>query len=197
MVDCQKKYGQLQRKKSKRRSSRQKRKSEEDDDIFRDDDSAEKYSNMMKTTKSNGDFCEAFLKSTIFDSFEERLLTASVFNYNVNVGVLSDLQGSLDLKYDVSFEPAASAGLDQIEDVDAIPDEPVPISDICEESQCITQRSVMRNIFNHFGMNFDESKHECLYQGINCNMENMVTNIWLSKLIIWLYMMIPIRYINI
>ena len=153
------------------------------DDVFRDDDdnSVDKYSNLIKTIKSSGDFCENFLKTTIFDAFDERLLTASAFNYNVNVDVISDLQGSLDLKYNVLFEPAPTAGLNQIEDVDAIPNEPVPISDICAESQCITQSQVIQRIYQHFELSYDANKHECLYQGINCNTRDMITHIWMGK----------------
>ena len=152
-----------------------------DDDVFDDDESNGRSSNFAKAIYSSNDFCQQFLSSTIFDAFEKRLLTASVFNYNVDVGVISDLQGSLDLKYDVSFEAAPSAGLDQVEDVDASPDDPVPISNICEESQCITQREVMRKIFEYFDLPFDKNKHECLYQGINCNTQDMVTHIWMGE----------------
>ena len=155
-----------------------------DDDVFDQDDfddSVDKNSNLIKTIKSSGDFCETFLKSTIFDAFDERLLTASVFNYDVNVDVISNLQGSLDLKYDVSFEPVSTAGLDQIEDVDANPDEPIPISDICEDSQCITQRQVIQRIYQHFELPYDDNKHECLYQGINCDTRDMITHIWMGK----------------
>ena len=85
------------------------------------------------------------------------------------------------MKYDVSFEPASTAGLDQIEDVDANPDEPIPISDICEDSQCITQRQVIQRIYQHFELPYDDNKHECLYQGINCDTRDMITHIWMGK----------------
>ena len=138
---------------------------------------------------NDDEFCDIFLQSTIFDSFKERLQVASVFNYNVDVDVIVALEGALELKYEVSFEPN-SAGLDQIDSVSGVPKEPIPADTVCSASQCITQRAVMRSIFEYFDIPWDESKHECLYQGINCNMENMVTNIWLSKLNMWLYIMI-------
>ena len=101
-----------------------------------------------------------FLSSTIFDAFKERLLLASAFNYNVDVGVINDLEGVMDLKYDVSFEPAPAGGLDQVEEVDMDPDEPIPIDPVCTESQCFTQKEVMRNIFNYFEVPTEEGKHE-------------------------------------
>ena len=145
---------------------------------FADDDD---FRRRYLLASENDVFCDVFLSSTIFDAFNERLLTASTFNYNVDVGVIHDLQGSLDLKYDVSFEPASSVGLDQVEKVDADPNEPVPINDICEESQCITQRQVIRQIYQHFELPYDENKHECLFQGINCNTQDMITHIWMGK----------------
>ena len=138
-------------------------------------------SRVVKATHSRDEFCDIFLSSTIFEAFEERIMTASTFNYNVDVDVVSDLMGSLDLKYDVSFEPASSDGLDQVQDVDGDPQEPVAIEIECSESQCLTQRNVMKNIFNHFGIPFDENKHECLYQGINCNSADTVTHIWMGE----------------
>ena len=155
-----------------------KKQEEEDDDIF-----AKKSDKRSKSSIDihSRDFCDDFLKSTIFDSFEERLITASFFNYDVDVDVINDLKGSLDLKYDVSFEPAPSDGLDQVDDVDAVPDEPIAISPVCEESQCLTQRQILRRIFTYFNFPFDDSKHECLFQGINCDANDMVTHIWMGK----------------
>ena len=149
------------------------------DDLEQDIDDGD--DDMFKAKSNNDDFCENFLSLTIFDAFKERLLIASAFDYNVDVGVISDLQGSLDLKYDVSFEPAPSVGLNQVEKVNADPNEPVPISDICEESQCITQRQVIQRIYQHFDVVFDENKHECLFQGINCNTRDIITHIWMGE----------------
>lgn len=51
----------------------------------------------------------------------------------------------------------------------------------CTESQCSTQKEVMRNMFNYFGIPVEENKQECLYQGINCNEEDTVTHIWMGE----------------
>lgn len=157
-----------------------------DDDIFDDDDddvggSKHKSSKVLRGTYRDEDFCDVFLSSTIFDAFEERLLTASFFNYDVDVSVINDLKGSLKLDYDVTFQSSKTDGLNQIEDVTLDAQEPVQINSTCAESQCLSQRDVMRKIFVYFGIPFDESKHECLYQGINCSPNDMVTHIWMGK----------------
>jgi len=117
-------------------------------------------SRVVRSTHEGADFCEVFLSSTIFDAFKERLLLASAFNYNVDVGVINGLEGIMDLKYDVSFEPAPAGGLDEVEEVDMDPDEPIPSDPVCTESQCFTQKEVMRNIFNYFEVPTEEGKHQ-------------------------------------
>ena len=136
--------------------------------------------NKNKNNKNN-ELCEEFEGSTIFDLFQKVLVTASSFNYNVDVGVIANLQGSLDLSYNVTFEAAAGGGLDQVDSVGMDVKDPVPINTECSESQCITQRSVIKSIFDHFGMVFDDSKHECLHQGLNCDSNDLVTHIWIGK----------------
>jgi len=134
---------------------------------------------ISKATQNKESFCDVFLSSTIFDSFEERLLTASTFNYDVDVSTINDLEGNLDLTYEVKFESADGSGLDQIDDVSLDPDEPLEINPQCSASQCAIQRDVIRGIFEYFGVAFDENKHECLNQGINCNSEDLVSHIWM------------------
>jgi len=140
-------------------------------------------SRVVKANTSKDSFCEIFLQSTIFDAFAERLLTASAFNYNVDVDVLNDLEGNIDLSYEVSFEPEKGDGLDEVDDVDMDAQDPVEIEPVCAESQCSTQRDVIRNIFLYFDIDFDEEKHECMILGINCNEADLVTHVWLGKLL--------------
>ena len=151
-----------------------KNKVDNDDDVFR-------ASKVVKAMHRDEEFCDVFLRSTIFDAFEERLLTASFSNYNVDVNVINDLKGGLNLNYDVTFQPSKTDGLNQLEDVALDAKDPIEINPTCIESQCMTQRDVMREIFVYFDIPFDESKHECLYQGINCNSNDMVTHIWMGK----------------
>ena len=126
------------------------------------------------------DFCANFRTTSIFDSFSQVLATASYFNYDVNVDVINNV-GNLNLNYSVSFVESKGEGLDQIADVDLDADDPIEYISSCSESQCITQNSVMKNIFHHYGLSFDESKHECLYPGVNCNKDNLVTYIWMGE----------------
>ena len=152
-----------------------KKKKGDDDDVFR----------KIATTATHAarnDFCDIFLQSTIFDAFRERLLMAASFNYNVDVDVINDLDGNLNLQYDVSFEPASSGGLDQVDEVDLVPDEPAPINPVCQDkTQCLSQRGILKRIFEYYEVPFDDSKHECLHQGINCNEVDLVTHIWMGK----------------
>ena len=138
---------------------------------------------LVKATDADDDFCEIFKNQTVFDAFKEKLLMASAFNYAVDVDVINDLEGSIDLSYDVSFEPAPSEGLDQVDSVDMAATDPDPVDPVCTDSQCSTQADVMRNIFSYFDIPIDGDKHECLYQGINCNSEDLVTHIWMGKYI--------------
>ena len=161
---------------------------DDDDDFFGTDLSERqpkrKYNSRIKNTitnKNNDDLCQEFQGISIFDLFKNVLVTASSFNYNVDIDVIADLQGSLDLTYNVTFQPTAGDGLDQVDSVNMDAKEPVPIKTQCSESQCITQRSVIRNIFDHFEMVFDDNKHECLHQGINCDTNDLVTHIWIGK----------------
>ena len=154
----------------------------DDDDFFaRNKMHFSMISRKKDSTLSKIDICEIFEGSTMFDIFEKILITASSFNYNVDVEVINDLSGSLNLNYNVTFQPASTDGLNQVNDVGLNPKEPRAVSTQCSESQCITQRSVMRSIFDHFGINFDENKHECLHQGVNCNSDDLVTHIWIGK----------------
>ena len=146
-------------------------------DLFDDDD----VSKVVKAIHGRDVFCDVFLKSTIFDAFKERLLIASSFDYNVDLDVIHDLEGSLNLKYDVGFTPSKGTGLDKMSKVGLDAKEPVEIKPTCVAAQCETQRETIRIIFEYFSLSFDQNKHECLHQGINCNDDNLVTYIWMGK----------------
>jgi len=136
-------------------------------------------SRVVKATHRADEFCEVFLNSTIFDAFSERLLTASAFNYNVDVDVIAELEGNLKLDYQVSFSPEKGDGLDQVEEVDMDPNVPQEVNPICTEAHCSTQNADMMKIFDYFDIPIEPDKHECLYQGINCDDQDLVTHIWM------------------
>lgn len=143
---------------------------------------AGKNSSLIKRTFSTkNDFCETIHHSTIFDSFQKFLVTASHFNYDVDVDVINDLKGSLSLKYDVTFKPAKGNGLDQIQEIDLDVTAVRDTVTVCNTPQCNSQRSTMIEIFNHFGLPFDHNRHECSHEGINCDQSDLVTYIWIGK----------------
>ena len=153
-----------------------------DDDEFDDDGSSNKHQNLVMAARAKDGFCDIFLTSTIFDAFRERLLMAAYFNYDIDVDVINDLEGNLNLKYDVTFHPEKAHGLDEIEEVALDAADPVQINPTCQDAtQCLTQRGIMKEIFQYFNLAWDDNKHECLYEGINCNEEDLVTHIWMGK----------------
>ena len=139
--------------------------------------------NMTTKNNESDEFCETFRNSTIFDYFKKTIATRASFNYDADVNVnSSNLEGALDLSYNVTFKPAKENGLDMIETISFHPTEIVESSfDKCTDPQCTSQRSILFHIFRQFGLRVDREKHTCLYRGINCNEEGLVTQIWLGK----------------
>ena len=84
------------------------------------------------------------------------------------------------MKYEVIYQEPTE-GLDKIEDVDLLPSDLVEIETECSEPQCEAQRFVIRDIHSYHEFDFDLDKHECLFNGINCNIDNLVTHIWLEN----------------
>ena len=131
-------------------------------------------------TFTKNDLC----KSSIFDLFRDTLITASFFNYNVTLDVINDLAGNLAVDLNVFFQESSDDGLDQINFVSFEAEEPMEQSYPCD-SNCLEQRQNQRLIiaaaFSNLGIPFEDNRHECLFEGINCNEQNLVTHIWLSK----------------
>jgi len=127
------------------------------------------------------DFCTAFQGTTIFDIFNRTLALAASFHYNVDLELINDLSGSLDLNYIVTFEEEFD-GLNEIEDFDIEPDDPIAVTTICEENQCDNQASIIHEIFTYFNIPFNKDEDVCLHESINCNFEdNLVSHIWIGK----------------
>jgi len=127
------------------------------------------------------DVCERFFGTSIFDLFRETLVTASFFNYNVDVELINDLSGSLDLQYNVEFTEASGNGLNEIQDIDFDAGEPIEKEATTCNSQCLNQRKTMNDIFMYYDIPFEEGMHECLHKDINCNEDDLVTQVWLGK----------------
>ena len=129
---------------------------------------------------STSDSCE----TSIFEMFKDTLITASFFNYNVTLDVINDFAGDLKVDLNVAFQESSGDGLDQIESVSFDAEEPVEINVDCDTScqeQRQKQRSIITNIYNSWKIPFDDNEHECLFEGINCNEQDLVTHAWLSK----------------
>lgn len=149
----------------------------------------------INDTVTKNDLCD----TSIFDLFKDTLITASFFNYNVTLDVINDFAGNLDLDLNVEFLESSGDGLDQIDSVSFEAEEPVEISVSCDnrcEQQRQEQRSIMTNIFQNFDISFDGSKHECLFEGVNCNEQELITHIWLSKYIHFQYAVGLLRKTN-
>jgi len=145
--------------------------------------SAHYEAKLSHNSTTKNDFCNIFLGTSIFDLFRDALITASFFNYNVDLELINDLSGSLDLNYRIEFVESSGDGLEQIQDVDFVADDPIEITTACSETQCENQRSIIRDIFLHYEITFDEEKHECLFEDINCNQEDLVIQIWLGRVL--------------
>ena len=134
---------------------------------------------LLNYSKNNE--CDRFEDTSIFELFKKTLVTASFFNYNLDLELVDKLSESLDLKFNVEFKESSGNGLDKIQDVLFIPEDPIETETVCTGTQCQKQRSIMRDIYLHYDLPFNEDKHECLLKEINCNEEDLVTHIWLGK----------------
>ena len=94
----------------------------------------------------------------------------------MNVETIAQLGKVIDLKYEVTYQESTE-GLDKVEDVDLVPSDPVEVQTVCSEPQCEVQRTVIRDIYSYYEVDFDSDKHECLFDGINCNIDNLATHI--------------------
>jgi len=136
---------------------------------------------FFKIASSSRDFCSTFRTLSIFDFFKNILVTASSFNYNVDVEVINQLSDQLEFNYRVDFVPASSDGLNNVQNVDLEASDPITIEPVVPSNIYEKQRISLENIFSHFEVDYDEEKHQCLQMGINCDDDEFVTHIWMSK----------------
>ena len=122
--------------------------------------------------------------TSIFDIFNDTLITASSFNYNVTFDVVDDFSGNLEVDLDVTFQESIGDGLNQIDFFEIVAEEPQEIFPNCDtrcQVQLREQRDKLMLIFNYFGIPYDVDLHECLFEGINCNDLDLVTHVWLGE----------------
>ena len=85
-----------------------------------------------------------------------------------------------DLKYEVSFERVDDNALGQLNNIRLDLGSLEEIDTICDD-KCTQQKETMLEIFSHFNIPIVENQHECAYEGINCNDDERVTQIWMGK----------------
>ena len=138
------------------------------------------FHNSSNVDKRNN-LCENFRQTSIFESFQNIFIAATSFNYNVDVDIVEDIVGNLDLNYKVTFETSVGDGLNQISNISLDPGELTEFNTICSDSECVTQQTAMQDIFRHFDIPIIENKHECAYEGVNCDQNDRVVYIWMGK----------------
>lgn len=50
----------------------------------------------------------------------------------------------------------------------------------CTSETCVTQRNSTRTVLNAFGISVNEVEHECLWDGIGCNIDSHVTSVYFN-----------------
>ena len=126
-------------------------------------------------------FCENFRESTIFALFQDVIVTASFYkNYFIDIDILRDTAENVDLKYEVSFEQVDDNALGELNNIRLDLGSLEETDTICDDV-CTQQKETMREIFSHFDVQIVENQHECAYEGINCNDDERVTQIWMGR----------------
>ena len=138
------------------------------------------YSNSVQ--HRDDDFCAAFSNTTIFDALKDRIAQASSYSYDIDVNVGTEfLTGDSIITTQVRFVPISKDGLNSINDIGMTPDDPFASGPNCNVPQCLFQRQVVKELFFYFDLPFIEGKHECAFQGINCNNDELITYMFLDN----------------
>lgn len=145
------------------------------------------FSEKDATLDSKANECKDKTKLNIFEQFDNIIETAESFTYNLDVTLSleevgkegtedSELDSELEvnLNFGIDFLPKAN-GLDQVNEVDFEPLKVTDVEESCLPEVCEKQSFTMREIFNYFGVPIVAGQHECLYDEVNCNEDNNVT----------------------
>ena len=87
-------------------------------------------------------------------------------------------------EYEGVFTPEDGDVLDQINSISFGPPQlHVTRMKVMKEHDSLhqSQAFVIRNIFQHFNISFNENATECSYDGVNCDGDDIVVNIWLRE----------------
>jgi len=112
----------------------------------------------------------------IADFLREKYTSSSIFEYNLEE---SEIPGE---GFTVSFEQSSSTNsISDVGNVEAL-DNLVEI-DVIRCLQCEVQPEILQEFYRNFDMELNYENTECEQLGINCNEENMSTQIWLSEFV--------------
>ena len=138
--------------------------------------------NSNSTNNGKDLVCENFRESEIFESFKNVTISASFYNYFVDVKIVRDTVENLDLNLIERYEGVDDNALGDIDDVGVSYDcDTVKKRDTICDDECTQQKETMLEIFSHFNIPIVEDQHVCAYEGINCNDDERVTQIWMGK----------------
>ena len=146
------------------------------------DSKLKKTRSIEKTSIQKSSPCENFETTTLFDLFDEIFVDGLFFNYNVDLeDQKNELKDSLELDFNVSFLPTKSASLEPIEEVDLSFKRMVNATSNCSKPQCKVQKEIVFELFRYFGVEVDESLHECEHNNIMCHEDDLVKYIRIGE----------------
>lgn len=138
--------------------------------------------NVLKSNDGISEECQKFLNTTIFDFFEDIFETGLFFDYKVDIATeKEELKETMELDYNISFIPAQMNGLNKIEEIAIDVNNVKTITTHCNDTQCKDQKSVILELFDHFGILADANEHECSYRSVNCDRNNLVKYLFIGK----------------
>ena len=138
-------------------------------------------SDAGRRLNANHHICDNFHSSTILQMVKKNVFSASFFNYNLDVNAI-DLLGDLDLEYSITFKEVNRDGLNTIDAISTTVEGDPLLEDhiICTTNQCTMQKKTMMELYQHFDVYENFNRHECSWQGVNCDDSNIVTQVWLE-----------------
>jgi len=141
----------------------------------------DRFSDNLKTHKEKNRIPTDPCAFSIWDLFDQKVMTLGTFRYDVNHIQPENIRKNIDMSFKVGFKPNELGLRDKIDDIISVdPGDPVKQEVLCLED-CDTQRKALESIYSDFGLTLDQGKHVCEHQGINCDKHHFITQIWLCK----------------
>jgi len=105
----------------------------------------------------------------INDLLREKASLSSIFKFGIT-------ESEQNLTFDFQQSSSSLSGIGNVKAGDDLAE-----IDVIKCHQCEVQPEILQEFYQNFGVDFYYVEQECQHQGINCNEENMATQIWLSK----------------